>query len=91
MSERAKAARKQYRIDHKEELAAKRKLYYLANKEEIAARHKEYEINNREKLNAKSRERNKPARLAWEALKAAGKLPNLWEEEDARRDIPKDS
>ena len=63
----------------------------MANKEEIAAKHKIYEIENREKLNAKSRERNKPARLAWEALKAAGKLPNMWPEKDVGGEVPNDS
>ena len=88
MSEQYKEARRQYRVDHKEELAAKRRIYYLAHKEEFAAQHKIYEMDNREKLNAKSRERNKPARLAWEALKAARKLPNPWEEKDVGGEIP---
>ena len=35
MNERTRIKQKQYRIDHKEELAAKKKIYYLENKERI--------------------------------------------------------
>jgi len=35
MNEHTKTKQRQYRLDHKEELAAKKKLYYLANKEHI--------------------------------------------------------
>jgi hypothetical protein len=78
-------------LANKENIAAASKVYREPHREHIAAVHKEYEINNREKLNAKSRERNTPARLAWEALKAAGKLPNLWEEKEAGGEIPIES
>ena len=106
MSEQYKAAQKQYQIDHKEEISAKRKLYRLANKEKIAAsgkawreshrehraeQHQSWAIVHREQLNAQARERRKPARLAWEALKAAGNLPNPWDEKDVGGEIPNDS
>ena len=35
MNELTQAKQKQYRIDHREELAAKKKVYYLAHKEQI--------------------------------------------------------
>jgi hypothetical protein len=72
MNERTRIKQKQYRIDHKEELAAKKKIYYLENKERILEygrirgtthveekkeKAHEYYLKNYETMNARSTER----------------------------------
>ena len=77
MNERTRLLQKQYRIDHKEELAAKKKIYYLANKERILEygrirgtthvedkkeKAHEYYLKNYEIINARSTERARAVR-----------------------------
>jgi hypothetical protein len=72
MNERTRIKQKQYRLDHKEEIAAKKKIYYLENKERILEygrirgtthveekkeKAREYYLKNYEIVNARSRER----------------------------------
>ena len=49
MNERTRLKQKQYRIDHKEEIAAKKKLYYLENKEHILEYHNARRANDADK------------------------------------------
>ena len=75
---------RQYRIDHKEELAAKKKVYYLANKERISEYARKwrglvdldekketdglYYLTNKDRINARARERRAIARMQPERL-----------------------
>ena len=83
MNERTRLKQKQYRIDHKEEIAAKKKLYYLENKEHILEyqnarrandadkkeRDKQYYLEHRETINARLRARRLPGILHRAMLK----------------------
>jgi len=84
MNERTRLKQKQYRIDHKEELAAKKKIYYLANKERIyeyrrtrwdlvdVDEKKEtdrlYYLANKDRINTRLRDRRATARMQPERL-----------------------
>ena len=48
MNERTRINQKQYRIDHKEELAAKKKLYYQRKKDHILEYQKQYRDEHRD-------------------------------------------
>ena len=78
MSERKKERERQYRIDHKEELAAKKRIYYERKKshileyqkqyreehhEIISRRAQEYYQNHREAMDARTRARTRPGVL----------------------------
>ena len=84
MNERTRLKQRQYRIDHKEELAAKKKIYYLENKEHIREyqrtwnaanvdvkknRSDEYYLENTELVNARARAMRRPRILHKEMLK----------------------
>ena len=56
MSERKKERERQYRIDHKEELATKRKLYYQKKKEHIIEYQKQYRDGHQEKISQRAQE-----------------------------------
>ena len=75
MNEHTKAKQRQYRIDHKEELAAKKRIYYERKKshileyqaqyrnehqEIISRRAQEYYQNHRESMDARTRARTRP-------------------------------
>ena len=84
MNERTRLKQRQYRIDHKEELAAKRKVYYLANKERIyeyarkrwdlvdldekKKTNRLYYLAKKDRINARLRERRAIARMQPERL-----------------------
>ena len=84
MNEHTKAMQKQYRLDHKEELAEKKRAYYQQNKGKIRVyQHKyrsdhheecnqanlDYYHKNSESINARLRAKRKPITLHKEMLK----------------------
>jgi hypothetical protein len=84
MNERTRLKQKQYRIDHKEELAAKKKIYYLENKERIyeyarmrwatvdleekKEQDRLYYLANKDRINERLRDRRVRARMQPERL-----------------------
>ena len=56
MSERKKERERQYRIDHKEELATKRKLYYQSKQDHIREYQHQYRLEHFEKISLRAQE-----------------------------------
>ena len=56
MNEHTKAKQRQYRIDHKEELAAKKKIYYQSKREHIREYQIQYRLEHFEKISIKAQE-----------------------------------
>ena len=95
MSERKKERERQYRIDHKEELAAKKRIYYERKKSHILEYQKQYrdehqEIisrraqayyqNHREAMDARTRARTRPGVLHRALLKEFKSKYCPWDE-----------
>ena len=95
MNERTRIKQKQYRIDHKEEIAAKKKIYYLENKERIMEyqrtwnvvnaeykknRSDEYYLEHKELVNVRARAKRRPRILHKEMLKECRSKYAPWNE-----------
>ena len=99
MNEHTKAMQKQYRLDHKEDLAEKKRAYYQHNKEKIRTyQHKyrsdhqeecnrtnlDYYHKNSEAINARLRSTRKPVTLHRELLKEFRSKYSPWNEGHVR-------
>ena len=77
MSERKKERERQYRIDHKEELAAKKKIYYELKKRQILEYQKQYRDGHQEMISRRAQEFYQNHREAMDARTRARTRPGV--------------